>query len=379
MIRPLARALLTRGLTTLAPPVQPGNSRSVLLIRPDHLGDLLFLTPGLRRLRAALPGWRLVLACGPWGAPVMAGNPDIDELIELPFPGFTRAPRPHPLQPYQLARVAAAQLRARDFAAAVVLRDDHWWGGLLALLAGIPRRIGASDPAVASLLTQRVPVAGHSVARNTALLDAAARLLGGTPPDRSPTPERDPLAWTVTEQDRAEARRLTAAEPYVAVHPGSGAPVKSWPAARWAELADRLAARKVRVVFTGGEAERWLVETIRARMASDSLNLAGQTSLRALGAIYADARAVIGVDSGPLHLAVAAGAPTVQLYGPSDPEKFGPWGPVERHRVLHVGLHCSRCGDLSPGRPEGAGCMLALDGECVSRALFELLEPRADG
>ncbi|HET7036900.1 MAG TPA: glycosyltransferase family 9 protein, partial [Thermomicrobiaceae bacterium] len=334
MIRPLARALLTSGLAARAPDRGAPSSRSVLLIRPDHLGDLLFLTPGLRRFRAALPGWRIALVVGPWGAPVLAGNPDIDELIELPFPGFTRAPKPHPLQPYQLARDAAARLRARGCAAAVVLRDDHWWGGLLARLAGIPLRVGADDPALASLLTLQVPVAGHSVARNAALLDAAARLLGGSPPDTPPTPERDPLSWRVTPEDRAAAQRLTGLEPYVAIHPGSGAPVKSWPAARWAELADRLAAREVRVVFTGGEAERWLVETIRVRMTSGALNLAGQSSLRTLGALYSDACAVVGVDSGPLHLAVAAGAPTLQLYGPSDPAKFGPWGPAARHRVL---------------------------------------------
>jgi heptosyltransferase-2/heptosyltransferase-3 len=69
---------------------------------------------------------------------------------------------------------------------------------------------------------------------------------------------------------------------------------------------------------------------------------------------------VLGPDSGALHLAVAAGAPTVHLYGPADPVKFGPWGDPARQRVVHAGRHCARCGDLSPSRPRGAACMVAI-------------------
>ncbi len=65
--------------------------RSVLLIRPDHLGDMLFATPSFRLLREALPQARITLLAGPWSQAVVAGNPDLDELVICRFPGLRAA------------------------------------------------------------------------------------------------------------------------------------------------------------------------------------------------------------------------------------------------------------------------------------------------
>src|SRR5690606_24478127 len=160
-------------------PVTPAVPRSyeILLLRPDHLGDLLFVTPALRRLRKALPEATITAVVGPWAAPVLAGNPDIDKVLTLPFPGFTRRPSSR-LQPYRLLQQWAALIRERAPAAVVVLRDDHWWGALLAQRAGVPLRIGADHPAVRRYLTHAIPLREpHWVQRNAALLDATARIL----------------------------------------------------------------------------------------------------------------------------------------------------------------------------------------------------------
>ena len=109
----------------------PTSLPSILVIRPDHLGDLLFTTPALRLLRQNYPGARITALVGPWGAPILANNPHVDEIITLPFPGFTRQAKPSPWQPYTLLRHWARRLRGQ-YDLAFVLRFDHWWGALLA-------------------------------------------------------------------------------------------------------------------------------------------------------------------------------------------------------------------------------------------------------
>lgn len=175
---PLQRARLA-GLTAIGSSYdRPRSGRapeSVLLIRPDHLGDVLLLTPALHALRAALPAARLTLLLGPWGREAVAGNPDVDAVEVCSFPGFERKAKSSPFAPYRTLHQVAAELRGR-FDTAVVLRYDHWWGAWLAAAAGIPRRIGYAWPETRSFLTESLPyVPGrHEAHQNARLLEALA-------------------------------------------------------------------------------------------------------------------------------------------------------------------------------------------------------------
>jgi heptosyltransferase-2/heptosyltransferase-3 len=148
--------------------------------------------------------------------------------------------------------------------------------------------------------------------------------------------------------------------------------VKLWPVERWAAVADRIVSLGYSIVLTGSESELQLLRRI-VSSASASHSLGGQTTIGELAAVFEQAQAVLGVDSGPLHLAVATGTPTIHLYGPSDVGIYGPWGDPTRHRVLRAGLTCPACGDLDPNRPEGSGCMLAIQIEQVVAACHELV------
>src|SRR3954449_3014857 len=131
--------------------------RRVLVVKPDHLGDVLLLTPALLKLRQSLPDAQITLLIGPWSAAAMRGNLSVDTLLFCPFPGFTRRPKASLLEPYRVLLRTALLLRTGHYDVALIARDDHWWGGLLAGLAGIPRRIGHAVPDVAPLLTDRLP------------------------------------------------------------------------------------------------------------------------------------------------------------------------------------------------------------------------------
>ncbi|MFQ5460300.1 MAG: glycosyltransferase family 9 protein, partial [Anaerolineae bacterium] len=182
-----------------APPLPP--KARVLLIRPDHLGDVVFTGPALARLTRARPRWHVELLVGPWARPVATMLPGGAEIIAASFPFFDRLPKPAPWVPYlRLARVAG-RLRQRRFDAAVVLRDDDWWSGWLARRAGIPIRVGHDHPALAGFLTHVLPAApAHTAARNLALVSALCD------DERPPDPRTDPLGLAVPAAAAAAAR-----------------------------------------------------------------------------------------------------------------------------------------------------------------------------
>jgi ADP-heptose:LPS heptosyltransferase len=381
MLRLLLLRLLALLLRPLAQRRASAPPRAILFLKPDHLGDVLLATPALLALRERFPEARIVAMVGPWSRAALQGCAAINELRTLPFPGFTRAGQGSPLAPYLLLAHTASKLRRERFDAALLGRDDHWWGALLVLAAGIPLRAGFAHPLCRPMLTLALPLERrqHVAAQGLVLVEA----LRPSPP-RPPSPalqekkgpgEQEAIfnpsetaqAWAsawLAEQGIDPARLLL-------IHPGSGGPSKHWLSIRWSRLADELVAAGWHVVLTGGPGEEALVGEVAAGMTQDAWQLAGKTSLDQLGALCARARLVLGVDSGPLHLAGAVGAPTLRLYGPSDTARFGPWGDPACHRALSANIWCSPCGVFShcPRGRAPAPCMAAISVDEVLEAV----------
>ena len=321
--------------------------RSVLLVRPDHLGDVLFTVPALRHLRRTWPEARLTMLVGPWSRAVADGIPYLDEVITCPFPWFSRKPRRWPLEPYWLLRSEARRIAAHGFDLSIVLRFDHWWGAWLTQWADIPRRWSYDVADVSPFLTQTVPyVSGrHEVLQNLTLVEAATGF--------SSAPEDRCLEFRPSAEEIVFAGDLLAMEgirpddTLACVHPGTGAPVKLWRNEAWAGVIESLVREhSLKVVVTGGPGETELVKDVEERLSVSVVNLVGRTNLGQLAAILERCRLALGVDSGPMHLAVAMGTPTVHLFGPVDARLFGPWGDPQRHLVLTSGRECIPCNRL---------------------------------
>jgi Glycosyltransferase family 9 (heptosyltransferase) len=160
------------------------------------------------------------------------------------------------------------------------------------------------------------PGAGHA----SEWFARPARALGfdpnSAPPPAVPTP-----------QEVDEARGLAARLPqgFLAIHPGSGSPAKNWPASRFAQLARRL-SRGSPWLLVGGPADEAAASTLQVEAGAV---LARSLPPRILGALLSRAGAYVGNDSGVSHLAAAWGAPTVALFGPTDPAIWAPEGSVE--------------------------------------------------
>jgi ADP-heptose:LPS heptosyltransferase len=255
---------------------------TVLALRALGLGDTLTGIPALRGLRRRFPGHRLVLAApkelGEW----LRGRGVVDDV--LPAAGLAPLSAPPP--------DVAVNLHGRGPQSHALLRALAP-GDLIAFGEhGAPWR---EDE--------------HEVHR-------WCRLVGRCGPEdlRLPT--------TVTRGDA------------VVVHPGAAFPSRRWPADRWRAVVAALLADGHRVLVTGGEAERPLGAAV---CAPGAIDLTGRLGLDALGDVVAGAAALLCGDTGVAHLATALGTPSVLLFGPVSPARWGPLIDLDRHVVLWHG------------------------------------------
>jgi len=134
------------------------------------------------------------------------------------------------------------------------------------------------------------------------------------------TSDPPPLAFTEAEHREAESRAPGLPRGFLAVHPGSGSLAKNWPGERFREAAHRIAGDEPWLLVRGPADENL--------PAPDSAVEASEWPLRTLGALLSRAGLFVGNDSGVAHLAAASAAPTLALFGPTDPAVWAPVGPA---------------------------------------------------
>lgn len=319
-----------------------------LFIKPDHLGDMLLALPAMRALKKAQPYSEIHVLAGPWAASVLTNVPEVDLALTVDFPGFARdTEKTNYITPYtQLMRVSR-QLRQIGYGHAIIMRPDHWWGAMLAYVAGISERIGYDIENVSPFLTQAIPHEyGHAIRQNLRLIEEWT----GKIPD-----EDVQYKYDVYDDEQNTIRGYLndygiIDQPYFCIHPGSGTWVKRWHNDLWAKVADTLIDQlDTRVIFTGTDGERAMINAIQNRMTHRSYTSAGDLSIEQLAALYQNAKVVLGPDSGPLHLAAAVKTPTVALFGPADPIEFAPWGDKKHHKIVTSDIACRPCRVLDWG------------------------------
>ncbi len=200
----------------------------------------------------------------------------------------------------------------------------------------------------------------------------AGRSLGATTVTCAP----EPPDLSFSPAEREAAAQLASALPprFLALHPGSGSPAKCWPADRFAALATRLAGSPPDDGRPcGGGASRFLVvlgpaEKDQRWDRSRGAVIARELPLRTLGALLSHAGLFVGNDSGVAHLAAACGAPTLALFGPTDP---GVWAPVGRSvRWLRAPDHTLAALTIDEVAREAAALQAHVNGERTSTRLI---------
>lgn len=270
--------------------------KSILVIRLGAMGDILHALPAAGTLKQSFPESRLAWLVARKWIPLLAGNPFIDELIPFERSGIG------PL------RDTWRRLRALQPDIAV-----DFQGLLQSALAGRlarPKeffgfdRSVAREPLASLFYTRRVPVKGpHRIERNLQLVAAA----GAT--------EQNDESWIPPGTQEGSLP----AEPFVLTSPFAGWKSKEWPVERYESLAQKLAKEGLALVANVPEQRAAEVRKL-AHVHVHTSGIAGLIDATRR------ATAVIGLDSGPLHLAAALRKPGVALFGPTDPACTGPYG-----------------------------------------------------
>ncbi len=317
--------------------------RSILIVKPCCLGDVLMATATLGALRARFPSAHLAWVVGSWSRPALAANPKLDELIDGDGLGVGT--------PFRWASYLGLirRLRRRRFDLAVVL-DRSPRLALLPWLSGVTVRAGLDNLDRGLALTVKVPCPPQ---RHEAelYLDVARAL---------DVPVDEPaLEFYTTPAETAWAEATVNGDP-VAVHPGGGInpgtnlPAKRWPAERFAAVITRLLEQGVKVALLGGASDAEVVAQVKGHLPAQEglMDFGGQLDLGQMGALLRRCRLYLGNDSGPLHLAVAVGTPVVGIYGPSSPANYGPF---DAHSIaLYADAPCNPC--FGPGRTTPDAC-----------------------
>jgi heptosyltransferase-3 len=352
--------------------------RRVLVTKLRHHGDVLLASPVFTTLRRAAPHAEIDALVYRETAPMLAGHPAIAQLHTV-----DRAwKRQGVVAQFRAERGLHAALRARRYDLLVHL-TEHPRGATLARTlkpryAVARERPGASRwwaQSFTHLYRQPLATPRHAVEAN---LDALRRL--GVQPDAG---DDRRLVLVPGAQAEARADALLAQHglrrgAFVQCHPGSRWLFKCWPAASTAALLDRIAADGHAVVVTGApdERERALVGEILAAVAPATreriVDLTGALSLSELAALTARARAFVGVDSAPMHIAAAVGTPVVVLFGPSGEREWGPWR-VRAEVVVSASHPCRPCGIDGCGGGKVSECLSTLPVERVHAAFARVL------
>ena len=128
----------------------------------------------------------------------------------------------------------------------------------------------------------------------------------------------------------------------VAINPVAKWKTKLWDNLKFALLADRLIEKyNASVIFTGSQSDKSTIDNIMSCMSQRAVNLAGETTLKTLAALYEKTKFLISTDTGPMHMAAAVGTPVIALFGPTAPWRTGPFG--AEHKILRSNLNCSPC------------------------------------
>ena len=326
----------------------------ILFITSTRIGDAVLSSGLLARLHREIPRARFTVAAGALAAPLFRDTPNLDALIAIEKKGGG-------LHWVDLWK----RVRGTKWGLVLDLRGSGLAGTLSAKMRIVRRSPDEDEPVV------------HKVEELARLLKLEGEEL--------PAPELFVSDETQAEADAYLRAHGWTGEPILAVSPSANWVGKTWPAERFSILVQRLLGRDGplpdgRLLLLGGPDDRRTTEAVRREISRKRvIEATGEVDLLVAYAMLKRARLFVGNDSGLMHLAAAAGAPTLGLFGPSDDRVYAPWGP--QARTLRSPRSFESYKAVDPGLNQSLSHMSDLAVDRVYRAVLELLAetPERDG
>lgn len=281
--------------------------KEVLIIGINWLGDSIMTMPAIQAYAKVFPEKRLIMLVKPKLAELWEMHPAINEVWASTA------------KSYEILRLAS-RIRQRRFAAAFIL-PNSFRSALIPFLGRIPERLGLRGHYRKCLLTKIIfpPQGPDNLHQQYEYLAVFG--------EKNDKEELPCLRIPDSCLDKAHAL-LGGNKRWVGLVPGAArGPAKRWPAEYFSALGKSLQSKHgCNIVLFGAETDIELCAQISSSAGKAALNLAGRTSLPELAALFSRCSAVIGNDSGGIHLAAAAGAPVIGIFGFTDPARTRPLG-----------------------------------------------------
>jgi lipopolysaccharide heptosyltransferase II len=315
------------------------NFKKILIINPYGIGDVLFTTPVISNLRLAYPQALIAYLANRRTADILKSNPDIAQVFVYERDEFVGKPQKY----FELFNSIKQQ--KFDVVFDFSLNSSF---GFLSFASGIKRRIGYDHRGRGRFLTEKIELIGFEDKHVVDYFLDLLKFVDVPVVDRHLTltvPARD-IQWVKDWLVKAE---VDARKPLVAVFPGGGASwgnaarYRLWGAANYAYLVDKIIENfDADIILLGDSNDEALCREV-SRLARFPLHDAvGQTSLLGLAALFKQCRAAVINDAGAVHVAVAVGVKALSIYGPVDPNVYGPY-PLAEHVTVQKGLPCQPC------------------------------------
>lgn len=333
--------------------------RKVLIIKPSALGDIVHGLPFLHALARRFPEASIhwVVARGLEG--ILRGNSLIETLWVIDKDRWKRISR---LRETVRSVWGLGRALRRERFDLVVDLQGLFRSGLIAGLTGAPTRVGLREAREGSVFFYSHRIRGGREAHAIDRYLRIATRLGCSPyPVHHPFPS-DAIDSPVLESLPRE---------YAVMAPAAGGEAKRWPAERFGSLAARLPWDSLVVT---GKADSALAQVVVEHSRGKAHSLAGRTTLRELIEIIRRARCVISNDTGPMHIAAGLNVPVFALFGPTSPDRTGPYGSI--HTIIRSDLPCSPC-----FKRKKCGDWRCMEGIAVEQVLgaIGLKRPTAEG
>lgn len=319
--------------------------QNIAIVKLSAIGDIVHALPVASALRKRYPKSHLTWIVEGKGREIVDGNPNLDEIIVFEKARWLKEfPYPHRTIPvlWNIIRFAR-RLHKANFDLVIDLQGLIK-SGILTWLTGGNTRIGFSaDYCRESVNTRFTNLHVTPPQEDVHIIDQCLSLVRGLETDTEhkqfkihvPEKEQEYIEKFLKKNEVAIDKFL------LIINPGAGWDTKQWGVENYAQLADRLIGDLgLEVIFLWGPSELDLVKSIQKKMQQQALR-ACPTTLKQSMALMQRAQLFVSGDTGPLHIAAALNIPCVGIYGPSSPERNGPYGKM--HRVVQTDISCRNC------------------------------------
>jgi lipopolysaccharide heptosyltransferase II len=296
----------------------------LLCIRLDNMGDVLMTTPAIRALKETVPRRTVTLLASPAGAAIARMVPEVDRIVELNAPWAKhKATMTH-----RKLLAAAAMLFRQRFDAAVIFTtysQSPLPAALLCYLAGIRRVLGYCRENPYSLISDWIPdPEPHELVRHETERQLNLAAATGACTTNARLSLQVPGKALAGARSKLACLGLDPSRPWCIMHPGASEEKRLFQPQRLTQAAAQLMREGWQVVLTGSPAEREYVGRMHHALNEQTVNAAGSLSVEELAAAITQARVLVSNNTGPVHMAAAAGTPVVVLYAQTNPQHT-PW------------------------------------------------------